>query len=141
MAKRALLDTDIFSEVLKDKNVAVRARADAYIKEHGRLTISLITVLESAKGFQKAQRPEAIPRFVTLLPSFEVLGFGVDEALLAGRIYGDLERIGQPIGRADPMIAAVAIVAGIELVTGNGAHYARIQALGYALSLENWRDP
>jgi len=46
----------------------------------------------------------------------------VAAAELAGRITGDLDRIGQPIGRADPMIAAIAIDQGLELVTGNTAH-------------------
>ena len=141
MTERTLLDTDIFSEVIKGKNASVSAHADAYMKEHGRLTISVITVLESTKGFQKAQRADALARFVGMLPSLDVLGFGIEEALVAGRIYGDLERTGQPIGRADPMIAAVAITNAIALATGNGAHYERIRALGYALRLENWRDP
>jgi predicted nucleic acid-binding protein len=42
---------------------------------------------------------------------------------------GDLDRIGQPIGLADPIIAAIAIGQGLELVTGNTAHYQRIQQL------------
>jgi tRNA(fMet)-specific endonuclease VapC len=37
------------------------------------------------------------------------------------------------------MIAAVAIRHGLELVTGNTAHYQRIQQLGYSLTLANWR--
>ena len=139
MAERTLLDTDIFSEVIRGKNASVVARADAYVKKHGRLTISLITVLECAKGLQKAQRPDAMDRFVGSLASLEVLGFGLDEALVAGRIYGDLERTGQPIGRADPMIAAVAITSAAPLATGNHAHFERIVALGYALRLEDWR--
>jgi predicted nucleic acid-binding protein len=38
------------------------------------------------------------------------------------------------------MIAAVAIRHGLTLVTGNTAHYERIQRLGYLLTLENWRE-
>jgi Arc/MetJ-type ribon-helix-helix transcriptional regulator len=52
---------------------------------------------------------------------------------------GNLERVGRPIGRCDPMIAAIAITNGLELVTGNTAHYQRIQQLGYPLVLANWR--
>jgi len=63
----------------------------------------------------------------------------VTAAELAGRIAGDLDRIGQPVGRADPMIAATAIDQGLELVKGNIAHYQRIQQLGYPLTLVNWR--
>ena len=69
-----------------------------------------------------------------------MLPLDLDAAVLAGRMYGDLERTGQPIGRADPMIAATAIVHDLVLVTGNGAHYERIRQLGYALELDNWRE-
>jgi predicted nucleic acid-binding protein len=39
------------------------------------------------------------------------------------------------------MIAAIALVHGLELVTGNTAHYQRIQNLGYPLTLIDWRIP
>ena len=37
------------------------------------------------------------------------------------------------------MIAALAIVNGLELVTGNTTHDQRVQQLGYPLVLANWR--
>jgi predicted nucleic acid-binding protein len=74
-----------------------------------------------------------------MIASEEILPFDRAAAELAGRIAGDLDRIGQPIGRADPMIAAIALQHGLELVTGNTAHYQRIQQLGYPLTLVNWR--
>ena len=37
------------------------------------------------------------------------------------------------------MIAAVAITNGLELVTGNTAHYQRLHPLSYPLTLVNWR--
>ena len=37
------------------------------------------------------------------------------------------------------MIAAVAIIHGLELVTGNTAHYQRLHPLGYPLTLVKWR--
>lgn len=139
MADRTLLDTDIFSELMRAKSVAVQERAAAYLEQHGRFTTSVITVLEITKGLRKASRQDALERFVASLPSIEVIGLGQDDALLAGRIYGDLERLGQPIGRADPMIAAIAITADVVLATGNGSHYERIRAAGYKLRLDNWR--
>ena len=51
----------------------------------------------------------------------------------------DLDGTGQGIGLADPMIAAIALNQGLELVTGNTAHFQRIQRLGYPLTLVNWR--
>jgi tRNA(fMet)-specific endonuclease VapC len=44
---------------------------------------------------------------------------------------GELERISQPVGKSDPMIAAFALHHGLELVTGNTAFLQRVPQLGY----------
>ncbi len=93
---RALIDTDIFSEILKGIDRNVVTRATTYRALFRRYTISSITVVEVVKG-------------------------------------------GQPIGRADPLIAAIAIQHNLVLVTGNQEHYGRVRELGYSLKLENWR--
>jgi len=76
---------------------------------------------------------------LTAIATEEILLLDQAAAELAGRIAGDLDRTGQRIGKADPMIAAIALVQGLELVTGNTAHYERIQKLGYPLMLANRR--
>ena len=101
----------------------------------------MITVLEVVKGFHKLKREREIRQFLAGLPAVELLTLDGETAALAGRIYGDLERTGQTIGRADPMIAAIALQHGLTLVTGNQAHLGRIVDLGYSLKLENWRQP
>jgi predicted nucleic acid-binding protein len=136
---KTLLDTDIFSEVLRAVSATVVANASTYRQAYGRLTLSVITVMEMVKGFQKVQRSQKIASLLTHVGTEEVLEFGQPAAETAGRIWGDLERTGQPIGLADPMIAAIALVHGLELATGNMAHYQRIQQLGYPLTLVNWR--
>ena len=85
------------------------------------------------------QSTSRMQKFLNALANEEVLPFEQSAAELAGRIAGDLERTGQPIGMADPMIAAIALEHGLELVTGNTAHFQRIQQLGYPLTLVNWR--
>ena len=136
---KTLLDTDILSEILKAKDAAVVAKAAAYKAAFGPLTLSAITVMEIVKGFHQKGRADALQRFLEGLKASEVLSFDQACAETAGRIYGDLERAGQPIGRADPMIAAIALQHNLVLVTGNTDHYQRIQALGYPLKLDNWR--
>ena len=136
---RVLLDTDIFSEVLKGVDQKVAASASEYHRVFGRYTISVITVLEVVKGFHKLGREDRIQRFVDELASLDVLNLGTQGAQLAGRMYADLERTGQTIGRADPMIAAIAVQHGLALVTGNTSHYQRFVDLGYPLNLDNWR--
>ncbi len=136
---RSVLDTDIFSEVLKGVDQRVAARAEAYRTTYGYYTISSITVMEIVKGFHKLQREDRIDRFRSVVSTVDLLLLDAPIAELAGRIYADLERTGQPIGWADPIIAACALHHGLVLVTGNTEHYTQIQATGYNLQLDNWR--
>jgi predicted nucleic acid-binding protein len=136
---KAFIDTDIFSEVLRAVNATVISSATTYRQAHGRLTLSVITVMEMVKGFQQVQRPDKIASLLAHVGREEMLDFDQATAELAGRIWGDLERTGRSIGLADPMIAAAALKHGLDLVTGNTSHYQRIQNLGYPLTLANWK--
>ena len=137
---KALLDTDIYSEILKAINQTVTRNATAYRLAMGCLSLSVITVMEIIQGLQKVgASPKRIQAFRTAILPEEILPFDQGAADLAGLIAGNLDRVGRPIGRCDPMIAAVAIRNGLELVTGNTAHYQRIQQLGYSITLVNWR--
>lgn len=136
---KALLDTDIFSEILKGKNPKIAAKAAQYRAVFGRLTISVITVLEVVKGFHKIGAAGRLNKFLNALAALEILPLDQEAAVLAGQIYADLEKTGQPVGRADPMIAAIAISSDCALVTGNTEHFGRILTLGYALKLDDWR--
>ena len=135
-----LLDTDIFSEILKQKHKQVVLKAKRYHKYFAHYTISTISVLEIIKGFHKVQREDSIQRFLEAVSTANLLTLNLKSAELAGRIYADLERAGQPIGRSDPIIAAIALENTLVLSTGNASHYERIQTLGYDLKLENWKE-
>lgn len=136
---KALLDTDIYSEVLKAVNPTVASNAAQYRQQHGVYSLSVVTVIEVVSGFQWVQNARRLQGFLTAIASEEVIPLEQPAAELAGRIAGDLSRTGQPIGWADPLIAALAIEHGLDLVTGNTAHFQRIQQLGYPLTLVNWR--
>ncbi|GAA6619017.1 PIN domain-containing protein [Scytonema sp. NUACC26] len=115
------------------------ARALAYHSALSYYTISTITVLEIVKGWHKLQREDKIQQLFAEIINIEVLALEMSDAQLAGRIYADLERTGQPIGLADAMIAAIAVQKNLILVSGNLSHYQRIQELNYSLKLDNWR--
>lgn len=136
---RALLDTDTFSEILKAKNPQVAKNATAYRQQFGSYTISAVTVTELVKGFQKRGREDQIQRLIASLSTEEVLPLDSGAAVLAGRIYGELEKSGQTIGRADPLIAGVALAHNLVLVTGNTRHFERIVVLDFPLRLADWR--
>jgi tRNA(fMet)-specific endonuclease VapC len=135
----SLIDTDIFSEMTKAVNPTVVANATAYRKLHSQYTISSITLMEMIRGYEKKQATSQLQRFLASIAAEEVLAFDRAAAELAGRITGELERSGQPIGLSDPMIAAIALRHRLQLVTGNTAHFQRVQQIGYPLVLANWR--
>jgi predicted nucleic acid-binding protein len=137
---KALLDTDIYSEVLKAANPSVATNAATYRQAQTYLTISVITVMEIIQGLQRVGAASRIQTFRNAVASEEILLLDQPAADLAGQIAGDLDRVGRPIGRCDPMIAALAITHSLELVTGNTSHYNRVQQLGYPLVLLNWRQ-
>lgn len=136
---KAILDTDIFSEITKGVNPNVVARAGTYRKAFSRYTISVITFMEVIRGYQKKQAARQLQAFLTAIVSEEVIPFNQAAAELAGAIGGELERTGRAIGLADTMIAAIALTQGFELVTGNTTHYQRVQQLGHPLVLVDWR--
>jgi len=70
---KILLDTDIFSEILKQKHEKVAARAEQYHSYFGFYTITTITVLEIIKGFHKVGRENHIARFLSAISGTEVL--------------------------------------------------------------------
>ena len=136
---KALIDTDIYSEILRAVNPSVTRNATTYRRSHGVFSLSSITVTEIVRGLQRSQSMRRLNDFITAIGFEEIIPLDRDDAELAGRIAGDLERTGQRIGLSDPMIAAIAISNGLDLVTGNTAHFERIQNLGYSLNLANWR--
>jgi tRNA(fMet)-specific endonuclease VapC len=136
---KALLDTDIHSELGKGIILTVLRNATAYLQTYGFLTTSAISVKEIIQGYQRVGAVARLQIFRANITSLEVLPFDHADGDLAGRIAGDLDRTGQRIGHYDPLIAALAIRHGLDLVTGNDGHLQRLPPLGYPLTLVNWR--
>jgi tRNA(fMet)-specific endonuclease VapC len=101
---KALLDTDIMSEIGKAKNPTVAANAKTYRRSFGHFTLSTVSVMEVVRGFKRTQAVARLNAFLATLPHMEILSFDEPAAELAGRIAGDLERIGQSIGVPDTII-------------------------------------
>jgi tRNA(fMet)-specific endonuclease VapC len=137
--QKVLLDTDIFSEILKGKNRNVLETARAYIEQFQFLPISTITVMEITKGLYKKGNQDHVQKFLSTFDALEVIDFDQLAGYWAGRIHADLERTGQPIGRADPMIAGVAMATNRTLISGNTRHFQRIVDLGFDFRLDNWK--
>jgi tRNA(fMet)-specific endonuclease VapC len=136
---KAILDTDIYSEILRAKNPKLVATAVAYRQQFGVYSLTAASVVEIVTGLQQLGATVRLQGVLTAISSEEVLPLDRESAIIAGKIHGELMRTGRTIGRIDPMIAGVALHRDLTLVTGNTQHYQRVIQLGFPLRLENWR--
>lgn len=66
-----------------------------------------------------------------------VLALSDDVVNVAAEVYANLYREGQLVSDADILIAATAMVHGLDLVTENPGHFQRIRGL----RVSSWRTP
>jgi tRNA(fMet)-specific endonuclease VapC len=80
---KALLDTDILSEIGKGIDRVVALNASTYRKHHRFLTLSVISVMEVIHGYQRVGGSSRIQAFRNALVGEEVLLFDQPAADLA----------------------------------------------------------
>jgi len=133
----ALLDTDILSEVLKQRNPNVRRRARQYLRSHGQFALSAVTRFEMIRGYKHRNATVPLARFFTFCGHSLVLA--VSDAIFdrAADLWVVARQGGHPCGDADLLIAATAMEHARRLVTGHKSHFAWIPGL----SIDNWREP
>ena len=84
---------------------------------------------------RSAQREDNLRLLATLFQQFTSLPFDDTAADAYGRIRADLTRRGTPIGPNDLMIASIALVHHLTLVTHNTREFGRVVGLQ---QLEDW---
>ncbi|MBW3540008.1 MAG: type II toxin-antitoxin system VapC family toxin [Planctomycetes bacterium] len=133
----SLLDTDILSEVLRQRNAAVVQKSADYLRIHGQFAFSVFTRFEIVRGYKEQGAARQLARFAALCQKSLVLP--LTDAIFdrAADLWVLARRGGHPHGDADLFIAATALEHGRTLATGNTAHFAWIPAL----TLEDWRQP
>ena len=131
-----LLDTDMLSEILKQRNPTVALRAAEYLRNFGQFTFSAITRYEISRGHLESGATRQAKRFAAFCQHSVVLP--VNDAVLdrAAELWVVARRQGDPHSDADLMIAATSLEHGRMLVTGNTAHFAWMPGL----QLEDWRQ-
>lgn len=127
-----LLDTNICIYIINARPPEVLARFHAY--RLGEIGISSVVAAELAYGVAKSGSARNRSALEMFLAPLEVLPFD-DRAVWAyGDLRAELERLGQPIGAMDTMIAAHALAVDAVLVTNNTREFSRVSGL----RLENW---
>lgn len=133
--EKALLDTDILSEFLKQRNAAVTAKALQYLQQHGQFILSAFSRFEIRRGLLAKQASTQLPRFEQFCAHSLVLP--VTDAIFdrAAILWADARRIGAACGDADLLIAATALENNLVLATGNVRDFAWVPKL----RTEDWR--
>ena len=132
----ALLDTDILSEVLKQKNPTVVQKAAEYLQQH-EFAISAMTWYEVVRGLKFKRASRQLKNFERFCSNSIVCPISEEILNRAADLWVAGEHGGHPHRDADLIIAATALEHGRLLVTGNTPHFAWIQGL----SVEDWRVP
>jgi tRNA(fMet)-specific endonuclease VapC len=129
---RYMLDTNLCVRVLRDRPPGLRTRFNA---EAEALSISTVVLAELLHGAAKSAKPIESRREVQRLADrVEVLAFDMEAATHSADIRAVLDRVGQPIGAYDLLIAGHARSRGLVVVTGNLGEFGRVDGL----RVEDW---
>jgi tRNA(fMet)-specific endonuclease VapC len=125
-----LLDTNICSAHLKRPSGLIHR----FIQHSGRLFLPSIVVGELYAWAYHRHEPEPLLRAIEdgLLIDVVVLDFDLACAREFGRLRGTMLQRGASVGRIDLMIAAVALVHDLTLVTHNTADFQQVPDLRLA---------
>lgn len=132
---RCLMDTDILSEVLRGRNQQVVARAESYLRLYGQFSISAFTRYEVVRGLRWTKAVAKLTAFTQLCESMTVYPVSTDVLDRAAELWAIGATLGKPKMDADLLIAATALSHGLELASGNVAHFEWIEGL----TVTNWR--
>ena len=127
-----LLDTNILSDLVRNPQGRVAARIRDVGETH--VCTSIIVAAELRYGATKKGSARLTTQLDTVLNALEILAFDEPADVVYGKLRASLERVGQPIGGNDLLLAAHAIAFGHTLVTDNEREFARIDDLAW----ENW---
>jgi tRNA(fMet)-specific endonuclease VapC len=125
------LDTNAVIAVINRRNANVARRMGEALTHGATIGLPVIVLYELRYGYARSDRKLQIEALLAefLSPGIAVLPFEEEDAEHAGDIRAHLERIGQPIGHYDYLIAAQARRRGAILATANGREFERVPGL------------
>lgn len=130
-----LFDTDTVIELMKDNCGESLAERIGRVPFHQQF-LSAISVSELVYGAYCSDRAEYHLGMIrdVLLHNVQIVTFDVQAAYQVGKLRAHLRKEGNSVDFPDLQIAAIALVRGLTLVTGNVRHFNRIPDL----RVENW---
>lgn len=132
MTERYLLDTNILSDMIRNPEGAVARRYRELDDEQ--LCTSIIVAAELRYGAAKKNSAALTARVTAMLAGLEVVALDVPADTAYARLRVELERIGNPVGPHDLLIAAQALSLDMVIVTANERAFSRVPGL----KVQNW---
>ncbi|MBK8387641.1 MAG: type II toxin-antitoxin system VapC family toxin [Candidatus Accumulibacter sp.] len=127
-----MLDTNIRIYLINTRPPEVLARFHQY--RLGDIGLSSVVAAELAFGVAKSASVRNRQALEMFLAPLQVLPFDMAALWAYGDLRADLERLGEPIGSLDTLIAAHALSVNAVLVTNNTREFSKVRGL----QLENW---
>ena len=134
-----LFDTSICIALFDEADGPVRTAYREAQLAGAQLYISSITSFELAYGAWKSAHPHFAHHRVERFLGTQVVVLPIDyaDALVAGAIRAELNRLKEPIGPYDTLIAGQVVARGLTLVTANVREFSRVEGLLW----EDWSRP
>jgi predicted nucleic acid-binding protein len=133
--KRCTLDTNIITAFLRKDLTVVKTVSD-YLEFFDRLTINIISYYEILRGLKDLGNEQKLRRFEEFIQENELVSIRKETIEKAAEIYAYLKREGNLIEDADILMASIAIVEDLVLITNNISHFRRVEGL----RTENWLE-
>jgi tRNA(fMet)-specific endonuclease VapC len=126
-----LADTDVLIDYLSGK----QPMADRVLeyRESENLQTSAVSCFELLAGAREGKRGDRVRLLMDTIP---VLALDRESATRAAAVRQRLEEQGESIGMADSLIAGIAIVNGLELLTRNRKHFDKVEGLRLCLDAD-----
>ncbi len=128
------VDTSFVIALLR-RDVNAESKLESYIQDDEMITTTPICVCELFAGaYRSKKRDLEIKRVREFLSRMELLEFSTQACERFGRLRGELESKGTPVGDFDIMIAAIALAHNQPVVTRDLGHFQKIPGL----TVESW---
>ena len=131
--RKCTLDTNIITAFLKNDLRVVRKVSD-YLEFFDKLTINIISYYEILRGLKDLGNVEKLRKFDEFIQESELVYIKRETIEKAAEIYVNLKKQGKLLEDADILMASIAIVEDLVLITNNIKHFKRVKGL----RINNW---
>jgi tRNA(fMet)-specific endonuclease VapC len=127
---RVCLDTDVLIDYLRKPSDEVKRVMESVYERKVSACTTSVNAFEIWLGAHLSPKKAEIVRDTEdFFGQLEVVNFGYESSVEAGRVLADLRKHGETIEIRDLFVGCVCKVSGMPLVTRNLKHYRRVRGL------------